>query len=171
MAKAVFLDRDGTIIRDKNFLSSPDGIEILPGVPEALRRLKEKGFMLILITNQSGVGRGFFSSETVDEIHTRLQVILEDAAPDAIYVCPHHPDDGCKCRKPATRLFEEAIKKYSIDPRRSFAVGDKPSDVEAGRRIGCKTVFLGESSGCSSADHCAADFPSAVDWILSHSEA
>lgn len=145
MRKAVFLDRDGTIIRDKNFLSSPDGIEILPGVPDALRQLKKAGFLLILITNQSGVGRGYFTIEIVDEIHKRLQELLkkEGAILDEIYRCPHHPDDHCECRKPRTKLFRDAIKKWDVDPSASYSIGDKESDLEAGKALGCQTIFIG----------------------------
>lgn len=166
MSKAIFIDRDGTIIADKHFLSSPEGIEVLPGVADALRRLKKAGFLLMMITNQSGVGRGYFSENTVQEIHDRLQMLLKGKGVrlDDIFICPHHPDDGCECRKPKIKLFEDAIRKYSIDPRRSYAVGDKPGDVEAGKRAGCKTVFLGKDE---IADYSAANFPAAVDWILS----
>src|SRR4051794_17705559 len=129
-SRAVFLDRDGTIMRDVEYCGDPKLVEILPGVAEALRQLRDADFDLIVITNQSGIGRGYFTEEdyrAVDaEVRRQLPMI------NASYFCPHSPDAGCDCRKPATTLIDEAENDRSLDRSRSFFVGDKAIDVECG---------------------------------------
>jgi len=150
--RAVFLDRDGTIIEDVDYLTQIDQLRILPGVPQALRRLKEAGFLLIVVTNQSAVARGWLTEEKLAEIHAELNRRLkaEGAAVDAFYHCPHLPDGSvgryarvCDCRKPAPGLFLRAAEEWGIDLSRSYAVGDAQRDVEAARRAGCFAILLG----------------------------
>lgn len=169
--RAVFLDRDGTLIQDGPFLSDPNGIKFLDGVPAGLRRLKQNGFLLILITNQSGIGRGYFTEEVLQAIHARLESRLEGegASLDAIYYCPHSPENGCGCRKPSPELFLRAIRDFGIDPAQSYVVGDKPEDADAAKRAGCTSVLIGNREG-TPADYGAPDFDRAVGWILEDSQ-
>jgi len=142
--KAVFLDRDDTIIRDGPYLADPKGVVLFPDTIEALKRLKELDYKLIVITNQSGIGRGYLNEGQLQKIHKRINNILKEggAGLDAIYYCPHLPDAGCECRKPNTLLYETAIKEYCIDTKKSYSVGDKESDIMAGSRVGCETILV-----------------------------
>lgn len=171
---AVFLDRDGTLIEDVGYLDTAAQIEILPGVPEALRRLREAGFLLIVVTNQSAVARGWLTERRLESIHQSLNAALgrEGVAPDAYYYCPHLPDGevdeyarACACRKPAPGLLMRAAKEWGIALERSYAVGDSERDVEAGRRVGCCTILVGdEAASCACAR--AKDLPEAAELIL-----
>jgi D-glycero-D-manno-heptose 1,7-bisphosphate phosphatase len=145
----VVLDRDGTIIVDRPHLSDPDGVELLPGAAQGLRQLQEMGLGLIVITNQSGIGRGFFTWEHLDLIHKRLCELLktQEVYLDGIYVCPHKPDDHCRCRKPEVDLLELAARKLGFDPWDCFVIGDKTSDIELGRRVGATTFLIRMSYG------------------------
>ena len=146
---AVFLDRDGTLIEDLEYPRDPDLVRILPGASEALERLAAAGFPLVVVSNQSGVGRGIVSEDEAARVHDRF---VEEFArrgigfADAFY-CPHAPDAGCDCRKPSPKLLLDAASKLSIDLPRSLIIGDKASDIEAGRRVGCRTVLLGPRAG------------------------
>jgi len=163
---AVFLDRDGTVIADKHYLHDPAGVELLPGAAEGLRRMRELGLVLVLVSNQSGVGRGYFSRGDVERVHGRLAELLEEHGVqlDAMYVCPHAPGEECDCRKPEPGLIERACAELNLDPRRSFVVGDKPCDVELGQRVHATTFLVttgygaahNESEFCRP-DHVAAD--------------
>jgi len=143
-SKAVFLDRDGTIVRDVHYLRDPDQLEILPKSAEAIRLLNRDGFKVIVVTNQSAVERGYITEEELMVIHERLLRLLknEGAWVDAIYYCPHHPDEGCECRKPGTKLFERAVEEQNLDPKRSYTVGDKKMDILAGHGMGTKTALV-----------------------------
>jgi histidinol-phosphate phosphatase family protein len=142
---AVFLDRDGTIVVDKHYLADPDGLELLPNALEGLRELRKLGAKLVVVTNQSGVGRGYFPAESVERMHERLRELLATGGVelDGIYVCPHAPDAGCDCRKPGSALFERAAGDLELDLAASFVLGDKDADVEAGRRIGATPILIG----------------------------
>jgi D-glycero-D-manno-heptose 1,7-bisphosphate phosphatase len=149
--KAVFLDRDGVINVEKGYLYRREDFEFLPGVPKALRLLKEAGFLLIVVTNQSGVARGFYPLEAVHELHRHLQdeLVPYGVAVDGFYICPHHPDHAsddypsiCSCRKPLPGMLVKAIADFHIDPARSYLVGDKPSDIEAGHAAGCRCLLV-----------------------------
>jgi len=151
LQQAVFLDRDGVINVEKGYLHRVEDFEFLPGAPEALRLLKEAGFLLIVVTNQSGVARGYYSLEAVHELHRHLQdeLIPYGAAIDGFYICPHHPDHEsedqlteCSCRKPLPGMIEKAVSDFHIDPARSYLVGDKLSDSEAGRAAGCRCFLV-----------------------------
>jgi histidinol-phosphate phosphatase family protein len=142
--RAVFLDRDGTINKEINYLSKKEQVEILPKVPEAIRMLNESGFLVIIITNQSGVARNYFSMETLSEINSHIlnELGKQNARIDDIFICPHHPDDGCECRKPGTGLLKDVASKYEIDFGSSYMVGDKFTDLKTGKNAGCKTVLV-----------------------------
>ena len=144
MARAAFIDRDGTIARDVPYCSRPEDLELLPGVSDGIRLLNENGFKVIIITNQSGVARGYFTKDMLERIHNKLEDVLagSNAHVDAIYYCPHHPDDGCDCRKPNPALIFLAAKEHNIDLERSFFIGDSSQDIEAGYQAKCKTVLI-----------------------------
>jgi histidinol-phosphate phosphatase family protein len=144
MKKAVFLDRDGTLNYDPGYLSDPDQLELLEGVGGALSLLKKSGFELIVVSNQSGIARGLIEPEVLNEIHVRLNELLEKegASIDAFYLCIHHPDEACDCRKPKPKLLFQAAIERGINLSSSFMVGDKLSDLEVGRAAGCQGVAL-----------------------------
>jgi len=140
----VALDRDGTIIVERHYLADPARVELLPGAAEGLRRLIEMGLRLVMITNQSGIGRGYFDEATVERIHGRLRALLEAEGVrlGAVYVCPHVPGDGCQCRKPEVGLLERAARELGCDPGAAFVIGDKPCDVGLGQRVGATTFLV-----------------------------
>jgi histidinol-phosphate phosphatase family protein len=145
---AIFLDRDGTLIEDPGYLSDPELVRILPSVPEALIDLQHMGFALVVISNQSGIGRGKITAQQAAAVDARFQEAFRFAGIrfDGIYYCPHGPEDGCLCRKPAAGLFKQAIDDLNLCARDSFAIGDKLSDAEAGRRVGATGIVLRSSS-------------------------
>ena len=144
MKKALFLDRDGTINEEVGFLYEVEKIKILEGVAEVIKKAKEKGYLIIVISNQSGIGRGYFESKDVEKINQRIKNILrrKGAKIDTFYFCPHSPEEGCSCRKPMPGLFLKAAEEWDIDLSFSLCVGDRVRDVEAGVRAGIKRNFL-----------------------------
>lgn len=145
--KAVFLDRDGVINSNKGryYTWKVEDLEINPGVAETLRTLKERGFKLIVITNQGGISRGQYTREDVETLHDQLNKILkkEGASVDAFYYCPHHSDhEKCLCRKPQPLMILKAMSRYGIDPQKSWMIGDSQRDVEAGKAAGLKTILV-----------------------------
>jgi D,D-heptose 1,7-bisphosphate phosphatase len=152
--KAIFLDRDGVINKEVNYLSAPNEFELLDGTAQALKILKEQGFLLIVITNQSGLARGYFSEETLKEIHDKMTRLLKEEGVnlDDIFYCPHHPEftGECSCRKPKPGMILEAQERYNIDLSHSYMIGDTPSDIKAGINAGCKTVFVLTGHGSES---------------------
>jgi len=151
MERAVFLDRDGTINREVDHLRRIEQLRLLPGVAEALRRIRRMGYRIIIVTNQAAVARGLINERGVREIHRVLAERLrrQGAEVDAIYYCPHHPTEGsrryrraCACRKPGTGLLRRGIKVFGIDSRKSFMVGDKTQDILTGKRAGMKTILV-----------------------------
>jgi len=177
--KAVFLDRDGTINIDVHYLDDPDNFTMYPGVGEGVKTLKDHGFKIIIITNQSGIGRGYFSEAQLSAIHERMIDIFRnyDVRVDDIFYCPHHPDDQCSCRKPHTGLFEKAILRHDIDAARSFMIGDKSLDIEAGKKMGTKTILIPEPHVRNTVlldlktwkiqpDLIADNFRDAVEWVI-----
>lgn len=151
MKRAVFLDRDGVINKEKNYLYKIDEFEFVEGVITSLKKLKEEGFLLIVITNQSGVGRGYYSEEDVNKLHEfiNMELMRENIQIDDFYYCPHHHIHGhgeykkkCDCRKPNTGMLQKAIKEYSIDINKSYLVGDRKSDIDCGRKIGLKNLLV-----------------------------
>lgn len=172
-SRAVFLDRDGVLIRDTGYPDDPNEIEILPGVPEALQLLRQAGWRLVVVSNQSGIARGKFGLARLEEIHRRLAELLarEDAAFDALYFCPHHPDGpdpaftaDCDHRKPLPGMLLTAAQDLGLDLGASWMVGDKESDVEAAHAAGCRAILLGE--GSTAADASAPDLLQAARVII-----
>ena len=177
--KAVFIDRDGTINIDGPYLDDPDKFKMYPGVGEGVKNLKENGFKIIIITNQSGIARGYFTKDILSKIHEKMKIEFNkfDVKLDGIYYCPHHPDDNCNCRKPNVGLFKKAIKEHNIDVNKSFMLGDKILDIDAGQKIGVRTIlipeahireeFLSKKNEWEYSPDCVVnDFMAAVEWIL-----
>ena len=138
---AVFVDRDGTLIEEVNFLSRIEDLRIFPYTAEAVKQLKDSGYLVIVVTNQSGIGRGKYSEEAMHAIHDQIQIELSGAI-DAFYFCPHLPDTGCECRKPGLGMINSALKDFEVDLERSWMVGDKKLDVETGKNAKVKTVLV-----------------------------
>jgi D-glycero-D-manno-heptose 1,7-bisphosphate phosphatase len=146
--KVIILDRDGTIVVDRNYLSDPAELEFEAGAAEGLQLMYERGYRLVVITNQSGVGRGLFSLERLEEVHDRLRQMAESIGVrfEGIYYCPHAPDAGCLCRKPQVGLFSQAASELGFDRSSAVVIGDKMSDVEFGHRAGVMTIFVAANS-------------------------
>lgn len=176
--RGVFFDRDGVINKEVNYLDSIDKIEILPGIAEAIKLLNDNKFKVVVITNQSGVARGYFTEEKLNEIHGFIlgELSKESALVDAVYYCPHHPDDDCDCRKPKIGLIKRAEKDLDINLKRSFLIGDTISDMKAGLNAGLKCILVLTGYGKDEraklkdidleVDFITQDVPSAVSWIL-----
>lgn len=167
----VFLDRDGTLNRDTGYIKTPDELHLLPGVVEAIARLNHAGIRLVLVTNQSGIARGWLTSQTLEAIHARLgeQLSQGGAWLDGIYHCPHHPDEGCTCRKPLTGMITRAVKDLGIDLSRAYVVGDQKRDAELAQRIGARSVMVTTGPATDSAmcaDYVASSLSEAFDWIV-----
>ena len=172
-APAVFIDRDGTIMEDADYCSHPKQVKIFPSVPEALRRLKSNGFKLIIITNQSGIGRGFFTNEEYRAVEAEVLRQLGNGLVDATYFCPDVPGQKSSCRKPAPGMILQAAQEHRIDLSASFFIGDKEIDAECGRNAGVRTIRVqtglqSEIAG-SVADWVASNFADAARIVLDHS--
>ena len=144
MNRIVLIDRDGTINVEQNYLSDPGQIELLPQAADGIKILRELGLKIAIITNQSGIGRGFFDLKRLEEIHNRLHEVLREykTKVDAIYFCPHLPEDNCECRKPLTELATRAAADFNADLSKSFMIGDNICDVELGKNIGAMTILV-----------------------------
>ncbi len=155
----VFLDRDGTIIKECEYLSDPAGVQLLPGAAEGLKMLSDAGKKLIILTNQSGIGRGYFTQEQSDAVQCRVKQLLENEGVriDGLFCCPHVPDAGCDCRKPKTGLAEQAANELGIDLTRCAMVGDKAIDIEMGKNINAVTVLLKTGYGKNEILKCQPD--------------
>lgn len=167
---AVFVDRDGTIMQDADYCYDPKQVQIFPGVPEALRRLKSKGFKLIVITNQSGIGRGLFTIEQYRAVEAEVLRQLGNGLIDATYFCPDVPGQHSSCRKPAPGMIVQATREHRIDLSRSFFIGDKEIDAECGRNAGVRTIRVqtgfDRDAANSYADWVAVDLLEAAKIIL-----
>lgn len=143
---AAFLDRDGTIIRDTEYLRDPDQVELLPGAAAAIRRLNEAGWPVIVVTNQSGIARGLLTEQDYERVRMRVDKLIsvEGARIDASYHCPHHPEYSgtCSCRKPGTKLYTDAADAHEIDTSRSWYIGDRLRDVSPGDHFGGRSIML-----------------------------
>jgi D-glycero-D-manno-heptose 1,7-bisphosphate phosphatase len=168
--KAVFLDRDGTIIVHKPYLDSPDQLKLLPNTIEGIRLFKEHGYLVIVVTNQSGIARGFFDEERLMLIHKKLKSMLEDehAGIDDIYYCPHYKEGiierykvDCNCRKPAPQMILNAARQHHIDLAQSVMIGDSQIDMQAGKNAGCTCVFI--QNGYTDNKNIAS--PAGMDYI------
>jgi D-glycero-D-manno-heptose 1,7-bisphosphate phosphatase len=174
--RAVFLDRDGTINVEKDYLHRIPDFAFIPGVPAAIRRLKDAGFLVVVVTNQSGVARGYFDETALHALHGHIQQLLADFGTtiDAFYHCPHHPIEGvgeyrvdCDCRKGSPGMLLRAATEYDIDLYRSFMVGDKLADIEAGHAAGCRSILVRTGYGTSEESRIAEQFPGTrVCWDL-----
>ena len=140
----LILDRDGTIVAEKNYLSAPDEVELLPGAAEGLRRFRALGWGSVIVSNQSGIGRGYFDLAAVDAVHGRLRELLiaAGATVDAIYICPHAPEEECGCRKPRTGLVLRAAADLGFEPAASIVIGDKDVDIELARALGVPAILV-----------------------------
>lgn len=180
--RAVFLDRDGTINVEKHYLFQPEAFEFYPGAVDAIGRLNKAGFVVVVVTNQSGIARGYFSEQDVEALHRYMDCLLEEAGVrvDGYYYCPHHPEHGdsryrkvCNCRKGKPGMLEAAGQEYGLSLRDSFLVGDRGSDIEAAKAVGSTPILV--KTGYGEATHgeavaqdvvVASDLGEAVEWIL-----
>lgn len=179
LRRAVFVDRDGTLNVDTHYLTGPEKVELHRGVREGVVLLRSHGFLVLVVTNQSGIARGLYTREAVEAIHARIQELLGAVGTrvDAFYYCPHAPSEGCACRKPGTALFEQAARDHHLDLGGCAIIGDRILDVEAGARLGMTTVYVPEPGAESNypqerekaneaADLLAPNFLSAVHLLL-----
>jgi len=179
--RAVFLDRDGTINEEKEYLYRTEEFALLPGVAEAIRALNEAGFKVVVITNQSGIGRGYYGEEALRVLHAHMDADLakHGAAVDAYYFCPHHPEHGtgpyrqeCSCRKPLPGMLMTAAEDLQLDLSASFMIGDKISDMEAGLKAGCRPILVRTGYGMQEEPllpdgiEACDDLPAAVQLII-----
>jgi D-glycero-D-manno-heptose 1,7-bisphosphate phosphatase len=180
----VFLDRDGTIIEEVGYLDRAERVDLYPWTIDAIRALNRAGLIVVMVTNQSGVARGFFTEAVVDDVHAHLAHLLAEggARIDAYYYCPHHPDGKvaefartCECRKPGRGLVDRAVREFGIEPTASFVVGDRWFDVALARTVGAAGILVRTGYGKSvepswppelKADAVADNLIGAVSWIL-----
>ncbi len=172
MAKIVFLDRDGTVIEDRAYLGTAEDVVLLPGAGEALKALQDGGYPLVLVTNQSGVARGYYPEKIVLAQHDRLRQLLEafGVRLAAIKYCPHHPDDNCHCRKPKPGMLLEAGRELGADFAGSWMIGDSRRDVQAGKTAGCRSIIVG-GEDVPEADSHADGLAEAARTILEYESA
>jgi len=187
--RAVFMDRDGTICEEVGFLDSIERLRLIPRSGAAIKLLNDRGFKAVVVTNQSGVAKGFFPESLLQELHEELarQLRQEGGHLDGIYYCPHHPSEGsepylrvCDCRKPASGLLLRAAADLRLDLPASYVIGDHYSDVECGRRVGAKGILVLTGHGCGALtqkenwvappDYIATDLYGAVEWVIENVE-
>ena len=186
MERAAFLDRDGTIIKHVDYVYDCSQVKFIPRASEAIKLLNDNGFKVIIITNQPGVAKGYFTEETVKEINEHIQksLVKEGAHIDKFYYCPHHAEGTiaeyakeCDCRKPKPGMIEKAVRELGIDLKGSFVIGDRAIDVEAGERAGCRTILLADEDPPNSgkgantiSDYVVPDLYGAVKWLMEPSQ-
>ena len=174
LRRAVFLDRDGVLIREVNYLRRPEQVRLIKGSAEAVAGLRRAGLRVVVITNQSGVARGYLTLATLAKVHARLRRELraKGARLDGLYLCPHGPDEGCPCRKPKIAMIEAASKRLKLDVARSFLVGDTTTDLAAARNAGCAGLLVRTGKGGRDGKHRAKavktfrDLAAAARWIV-----
>jgi len=185
----VFLDRDGTLNTEGNYLRTPEELELIPGAAAAVRKLNRRGLAVIVITNQSGIARGYLSEDDLGRIHQRLreELMREGATLDRIYYCPHHPTSGnspynveCDCRKPGPGMLRQGSRELAVELQRSFVVGDSVVDIEAGNSVGAATILVQTGYGKKSLVECndknipihyvAPSIVEAADYIIEQVE-
>lgn len=177
--EAVFLDRDGTLIEEVNYLAAPEQVRLIPGAADAVRRVNDAGALVVVVTNQAGVARGYFPESRVAEVHDHLASLLAArvAYVDAFHYCPHHPTEGvgeyrvaCRCRKPLPGMLLSAARELDIDLGRSWMIGDKMCDAKAGEAAGCRTLLVRTGHGArlpADAEGVTADLAAAVGvWAV-----
>jgi D-glycero-D-manno-heptose 1,7-bisphosphate phosphatase len=166
--RAVFLDRDGTVNVEKDYLHRPEEFEFIPGSPEAIRLLNDAGFLVIIVTNQSGIGRGYYDEAAVERLHRFMDMELArfDARVDAYYFCPHHPHHGigeyrreCSCRKPLPGMLVGAAADLAVNLTESWIIGDKRADVAAGLAAGCRPILVRTGYGAGEEVHIPREVP------------
>jgi len=172
---AVFLDRDGTLMQEVHYCKDPALVALIPGAREALVRLKNAGFRLVIVTNQSGIGRGFFTLADFEAVQSRLMELLGPGLIDAVYMCPDGPAGESGRRKPSPAMVHEAAAELALDVARSWFVGDRQADVQCGRNAGARSILVltgyGRDTETTGAHFVAKDIASAADFILSESGA
>jgi D-glycero-D-manno-heptose 1,7-bisphosphate phosphatase len=170
LSPAIFLDRDGTLMEDVDYCGDPRDVRVFEGTTAALRKLKAAGFGLIVVTNQSGIGRGLFSEKEYHEVEKEVARQIGEGLIDATYFCPHLPTDACKCRKGSPEMVLEAAREHHVDLSRSYFIGDKKSDLDCGRSAGTKTVLVrtgyGKQTDETLADFAADDLTAAAKLIV-----
>ncbi|MBL0387296.1 HAD family hydrolase [Tumebacillus sp. ITR2] len=168
---AVFLDRDGVINDHVRFVNTPDDLILFPGVGPAISSLRDAGYQVFVVTNQGGIGLGHMQETALHAIHEKMERELErdGAIIDEIAYCPHKPHAKCACRKPEPKMILDLAQKFDVDLSRSFMVGDRESDVEAGQKAGTKTIFIGAKGETDpKATHNVKTLVEAAEWILKH---
>lgn len=155
--RAAFLDRDGVINAEVHYLHEVGALQILPGVPEALRLLERAGYLRVVVTNQAGIGRGYYPARAMEAVHAAIQerVAARGASITAFYHCPHHPEAGCACRKPEPGMLLQASADLEVDLPASVTIGDKLTDIEAGRRAGTRTILVRTGYGAKEVQQAA----------------
>ncbi len=167
--RAIFLDRDDTLLDDEGYMSRPEQVRIISGVPEALARLQDAGLLLVLVSNQSGVSRGWFTEQDVQGIQARMLELLPGISFTGFEYCFHQPNEGCPCRKPQPLMILRAAHRLGIDLARSVMVGDRVSDIGAARAAGCLSLMInGDAEIIAQAkpDKAVVDLAAGVDWLL-----
>ena len=176
MRKLILLDRDGTVNDEVNYLSSPDQLKLIPGAAKGIRRLNQAGYAVAIVTNQSGIARGYLDVAALENIHFHLRGLLaaEEAVIDGIFSCPHLPSENCECRKPRIKLALDAAREIGTTLEGAVVIGDKECDVLLGKAINAKTILVRTGHGTKYAlnpkaepDIILADLQKATDWILS----
>ncbi len=169
--KAVVLDRDGVIVEDIGYHHKLEALRIVPNAVEGLKLLKD--YLLIVITNQSGIGRGYYTFQDYEKFNEYMlkELNKHKIKIEKIYVCPHKPDDNCECRKPKAKLIKDAAKEFDINLSKSFMIGDKNIDIKMGHNASCKSILVLTGNGIkekenSKADYVAKDLLDAAKWIL-----
>lgn len=166
---AVFLDRDGVINDHVTYVNTPDDLILYPGVGSAIRSLKEAGYQVFVVTNQGGIGLGHMQESALHDIHAKMERELEQdgAILDEIAYCPHKPHARCACRKPEPKMILDLAAKYNVNLTRSYMVGDRETDVEAGQKAGTKTIFISDKGKSDpQATHSVGSLVEAAAWIL-----
>lgn len=173
--RAIFFDRDGTLNNDPGYISSPKQLKLYPGARKAIKLAKDANFLTFVVSNQSGIGRQYFTTEQLHSVHEHMQNVLarDHAQVHGIYFCPHHPDAQCACRKPKTDLIRQILQKYAIDLAASYVIGDKNSDLLLAQAIGAQPIIVLTGHGLKTLRHLAVkpafiakDALVAVKWIL-----
>ena len=175
MSKAVFMDRDGVIVEDPGYVHKIEDFKIIPNAVDALKLLKN--YKLVIVTNQSGIGRGYYSLDDFNKFNNHLlnELKKHGIKIEKTYYCPHKPDDNCNCRKPKAKFLKNAEKDLKIEMKKSFSIGDRKSDYEFGKNAGCKTIHVLTGYGIQSkhevkSDYFAEDLLDAARWILKNDE-
>jgi len=171
MTKAILIDRDGVLVEDIGYHHKLEDFKLVPNAVEGLKLLKD--YKLIIVTNQSGIGRGYFTIKDFENFNNHLiqELKKHNIKIEKTYFCPHKPEDNCDCRKPKTKFLKKAEKEFRIDLKKSFVIGDKKEDIEMGKNVGCKTVLVLTGYGINvkneiNSDFVARDLLNAAKWIL-----